>query len=99
MNHPQSFLIVKASVEKVLFDVSRLRRSLQRSKAEPKAVEQVVQAISANLFDGMNTKQIYRQAFTLLRKISGSSAARYKLKNAILELGSAGFGCCLFQRF
>lgn len=92
----QETLIIKASGEKVPFDVSRLRRSLQRAKAEPKAIEQVVSAISAQLYDGMSTKEIYRKAFSLLRKTPGPSAARYKLKNAIMELGPAGFA---FEKF
>jgi len=89
-------LIIKASGEKVPFDVSRLRRSLEHSKAEPKAIESVIQAISAQLHENMSTKEIYRKAFSLLRKTSGSSAARYKLKAAILELGPAGFA---FEKF
>ncbi len=96
MDETESTLIVKASGEKVPFDVSRLRRSLVRSKAEPKAVEEVITAISALLHEGMTTKEIYRKAFSLLRKTSGSVAARYKLKSAIHELGPAGFA---FEKF
>jgi Holliday junction resolvase-like predicted endonuclease len=96
MEQKENTLIIKASGEKVPFDVSRLRRSLTRSKAEPKAVEEVINAISSQLHENMSTKEIYRKAFALLRKTSGSSAARYKLKNAILELGPAGFA---FEKF
>lgn len=96
MTDSERTLIIKASGEKVPFDVSRLRRSLERSKAEPKAVEEVINAISSQLHENMSTKDIYRKAFSLLRKTSSSSAARYKLKAAILELGPAGFA---FEKF
>lgn len=92
----ENTLITKASGERVPFDVARLRRSLERSKAERKAIDEVVDAISASLHEGMTTKEIYRKAFTLLRKGSSSTAARYKLKNAIMELGPAGFA---FEKF
>lgn len=39
----------------------------------------------------MPTKKIYREAYRLLRRFSRSSAARYKLKRAIMELGPSGF--------
>ena len=92
----RNVLITKASGEKVPFDVSRLRRSLERSKAEPKAVDEVIDTISALLYEGMATKEIYRKAFGLLKKQSRSAAARYKLKSAIMELGPAGFA---FEKF
>ena len=96
MSDSEKTLIIKASGEKVPFDVSRLRRSLERSKAEPKAIEEVIHAISSQLHENMSTKDIYRKAFSLLRKTGSSSAARYKLKAAILELGPAGFA---FEKF
>lgn len=64
---------------------------MERSRAEPKAVDEVVNSILSLLHEGMTTKEIYRNAFALLRKGSSSTAARYKLKNAIMELGPAGF--------
>lgn len=96
MKKKQVILITKASGDKIPFDVSRLRRSLERSKAEPAAVDAVVETISAMLYEGISTKEIYRKAFELLKKQSRSTAARYKLKNAIMELGPAGFA---FEKF
>lgn len=96
MDQTENTLIVTASGKRVHFDAARLRRSLQRSKAEPKAVERVVNTISAQVYEGMSTKEIYKKAFSLLRKTSSSTAGRYKLKNAIMELGPAGFA---FEKF
>jgi len=36
-------------------------------------------------------KKIYKKAFTLLRKKSRATAARYKLRNGIMELGPTGY--------
>ena len=96
MKKKQPLLITKASGDKVPFDASQLRKSLQRSKAESASIDSVVESISAMLYDGISTKEIYRKAFGLLRKHSRSTAARYKLKNAIMELGPAGFA---FEKF
>lgn len=78
------------------FSVEKLRRSLERSKATDAAVDHVIKEIMALLHEGMTTKEIYKKAFALLRKTPGSSAARYKLKSAIMELGPAGFA---FEKF
>ena len=96
MKHKQSIAITKASGNKVPFDESQLRKSLQRSKADSAVIESVIGDISAILYDGISTREIYRKAFGLLKKQSRSTAARYKLKNAIMELGPAGFA---FEKF
>lgn len=91
MNSPQNTYITKMSGEKVLFDENRLRNSLKRSNADPDTIEEVVEKIKTELYDLIPTREIYRMAFSMLRKKAGSSASRYKLKRAILELGPSGF--------
>jgi len=44
----------------------------------------------------MTTTEIYSRAFKMLSDFSRASAARYKLKKAIMELGPAGYP---FERF
>ena len=96
MKKKEFVLITKASGEMVPFNPSQLRSSLERSKAETSAIDFVVDSISAMLYEGISTREIYRKAFGMLRKQSRSTAARYKLKNAIMELGPAGFA---FEKF
>jgi Holliday junction resolvase len=91
MNKPQEIYVTKMSGEKVLFDEKRLKNSLKRSNADPDTIEEVVEKIKTELYDLIPTREIYRIAFSMLRKKSGSSASRYKLKRAILELGPSGF--------
>lgn len=88
--------VVKASGEGEPFDPSRLRNSLQRSGASDDLIAEVIQEVERHLHDGITTKEIYRIAFDLLRERAGHKAARYKLKEAIYELGPSGFP---FERF
>jgi ATP cone domain len=83
--------VKKASGMLVPFSASKLRQSLQRSGASPEITENVISEIQSQLYEGMSTKQIYQHAFKLLKKFSKPQAAKYKLKNAIMELGPTGF--------
>lgn len=88
--------IIKMTGEKVAFDPSKLQRSLERSGASDLVIKRIITKVTKSLYDGITTKEIYRTAFSLLRKSSRPTAARYKLKEAILELGPTGFP---FEKF
>lgn len=90
------FYIIKATGESVPFDERKLRHSLMKSGASELDIQNVVDQIREALFNGMTTRQIYTKAFRLLKKKSHSKAARYKLKNALMELGPSGFQ---FEKF
>lgn len=90
MNTKQIY-ITKMSGERALFDEEKLRNSLKRSKAEDDIIDQVIEKVKIELKDSITTKEIYRMAFAHLRKNSSHSAAGYKLKQSILELGPTGF--------
>lgn len=83
--------ITKMSGERAIFDEEKLRNSLKRSRAEVEIIDKVIEKVKSELRDSMSTKEIYRMAFAQLRKNSFHSAARYKLKQSILELGPTGF--------
>jgi hypothetical protein len=83
--------IKKASGKLVPFSASKLRQSLQRSGASPENINRVINEIEMKIYEGISSGQIYRQAYRLLKKYSKSQAAKYKLKNAIMELGPSGF--------
>ncbi|MEX2482955.1 MAG: restriction endonuclease [Brumimicrobium sp.] len=88
--------IVKMSGDLVPFDVSKLTNSLKRTGADDVILKQVIHDVEDILYEGITTTEIYKKAFTLLRKSSRSNAARYKLKKAILELGPTGYP---FEKF
>jgi len=83
--------VTKMSGDQVLFDEEKLKRSLRRSRADEDVIAEVITKVKTELYDSMPTKDIYKLAFSYLKKHSTFSASRYKLKSAILELGPSGF--------
>ncbi len=88
---PTPVIIEKHSGEKEHFDPQKLHDSLQRAGASKAIIKKVEQAIAPHLEDGITTREIYRRAFQQLRKLQRSTAARYSLKKAIMELGPSGY--------
>ncbi|REL39028.1 ATPase [Rhodohalobacter sp. SW132] len=83
--------VTKASGEQELFDESKLRKSLKGAGASDDLIDMITKSVSNHLFEGISTRKIYREAFRQLRAESQRVAGRYKLKEAILELGPTGF--------
>jgi Holliday junction resolvase len=91
MKNLESFIIKKASGEAVHFSTDKLKRSLTRAGAPEHIIREILEELSARLFHGISTKRIYQIAFSLLKKGKKPVAARYKLKQGIMELGPSGF--------
>ncbi len=85
-----SFYITKASGEKELFDIRKFRRSLKRAGADSHIISKIARKIQ-KMPALRSTKEIYNYALQYLKKESPSLAARYNIKQALLELGPAGF--------
>ena len=88
--------VKKYSGELVDFDQDKLINSLKNAHADHQLALKIVDEVSNSLYHGIPTKKIYQQAFKLLKRKKSSSAARYKLKRAIMELGPSGYP---FERF
>ncbi|WP_308992877.1 ATP cone domain-containing protein [Mariniflexile litorale] len=88
--------IIKSSGEKVKFSLDKLRLSLKRTGADNTIVNQILDKVRDELYQGISTKEIYNRAFSLLKKNKSHLASKYKLKKAIYELGPTGFP---FERF
>lgn len=88
--------IIKSSGEKVKFSLEKLRTSLTRSGADEHVVNQILDKVRDELYQGISTNEIYNRAFALLKKNKSHFASKYKLKKAIYELGPTGFP---FERF
>lgn len=88
--------VVKHSGSIVDFNRDKLKASLLKSGASIQVVEDVLAAIDKEIYEGISTKKIYKLAFGLLKKSSGSHAARYNLKSAMQMLGPTGF---FFEKF
>jgi hypothetical protein len=83
--------VIKGNGDKAVFDPEKLKKALQSSGAGKSEQERIVNLVTQKLFDGISTNEIYRIAFDLLKVQSHKLAGRYKLKNAIMELGPTGF--------
>jgi Holliday junction resolvase-like predicted endonuclease len=92
----EQLLVTKASGEKVRFSVGQLMSSLRKSGADEALTEEVLRQLEPMLHAGISTKKIYRHAFTILKKLSRATAARYSLKRGIMQLGPSGFP---FEKF
>lgn len=88
--------IIKSDGVRELFDREKLLRSLRKIGTEKSLADLIVAKVEADLTDGHTTKEIYRQAFSLLKKHQRPVALRYSLKRAIAELGPSGFP---FEKF
>ncbi|WP_026452420.1 restriction endonuclease [Aequorivita capsosiphonis] len=87
----KSITIEKFNGDMEEFDVEKLKTSLRRSKASESEVDKVVENIIPILYDGISSKKIYKKAFSMLKKQNRTSASKYSLKRAILDLGPTGF--------
>lgn len=83
--------VIKGNGEKVLFDKEKLKQALASSGAGTEEQEQIAKQVEARIYDGIHTKKIYQMAFDLLKRQSHKTAGRYRLKNAIMEMGPTGF--------
>ena len=92
----QNFELIKTSGKRVQFSIDKLKGSLRRSGANEGLIQQIVDVVRDELYQGISTKEIYNRAFTLLKKKKSVYASKYKLKRAIYELGPTGFP---FERF
>jgi hypothetical protein len=88
--------IIKHSGESARFAPEKLRKSLRHSGAPRGIVDAIAEKVSAEVYEGMSTREIYNRAFALLKEYRESCASRYKLKKAIYELGPTGFP---FEKF
>lgn len=89
--------ITKASGQKAPFNKGKLKQSLLRAGASDAKADEVVAEVMDMLVEGMSTKKIYKVAFRMLRSHSRPAASRYKIKQALIELGPTGFPFELFM--
>lgn len=88
--------ITKQNGSREPWDPKKVERSLRAAKADEQVIAEVMHRLDTEVREGMTTREIYRLAFTMLRKIHRPTAAQYSLKTAIMDLGPSGFP---FERF
>ncbi len=90
MKH-KNLVVTKMSGLQDVYAPEKLHQSLAKSGASEKDIDAILQAIETKLYNGISTREIYRTAFRLLKKVGNSHASRYNLKRAIMQLGPSGF--------
>ena len=88
--------ITKASGEREEFSAEKLRTSLKSVGASSALIDEIIAHVESELGDDVKTSDIYHHAFTLLRRHRSPAAARYSLRQAIMQFGPSGFP---FERF
>lgn len=89
MNH--LITIKKADGSRELFEESKLIESLKNAGGQDQIIEEIVDHVEKEMYDGMTTGEIYKHAFELLRGHSMPIAVKYSLRRALSELGPDGF--------
>ncbi len=83
--------IKKNNGEMELFSFEKLKRSLQSTGASKEVIDTIILGIYPIIHDGMSSNEIYKKAFTLLKKQNKVCASRYSLKRALFDLGPTGY--------
>jgi Holliday junction resolvase-like predicted endonuclease len=83
--------VVKANGEIELYSREKFRASLSRSGADIALIDKVQKKVESELKEGITTGQLYDLAKKFLAEESVSSATKYSLKKAIMDLGPAGY--------
>lgn len=92
----EEIYITNSEGQSIKFSEDRLRSSLMKAGASLFFANEITEEIKRELKNGLPKYQVFQHAFKLLKKKEKLSAARYKLKQGILELGPAGFA---FEQF
>jgi hypothetical protein len=82
--------IVKADGSVEVFDPEKLIASLRRAGAGSHTAERITRTITAPLRAEVQSAEVYRKAFAMLRREARPAAARYALRRALLEFGPSG---------
>ena len=89
-------MVKKASGELEPFVPAKLAASLRSAGADEELVESILADIRGTLVEGMTTRKIYARALSLLGRRRRAARSRYRVKDALMELGKSGYP---FERY
>lgn len=92
--NPSILYITKASGEREAFSLDKFKRSLRKAGAPHTIIQQIIDEVIQ--LRPSSTAQLHEYAFSRLKELNPPLAARYNIKQAIGELGPAGFP---FEKF
>ena len=91
MGKNDKLLVRKSTGEMEPFSEEKVMNSLKRAGATEELISEITGELDTVLHDGISTSKLYKQVYTLLRKKQAATAARYRLKKAIMDLGPTGY--------
>lgn len=83
--------VLKASGEREPFNSQKVFKACLRVGASPALAKSIIDQIEGVLYDGISTREIYHEVRRLLEASGVEVAARYRLREALMRLGPAGF--------
>lgn len=84
--------IIKANGSQEPFNPEKIRRSIERSGIPPEMQDKIVSHVTARVHDNMDTAQISYDVTKFLEESDYPFArSRYKLKQALMQLGPTGY--------
>lgn len=83
--------IIKSNGERVPFDAERVRQSILRAGGAQVDVDAVVAAVQRSIHASSTTNDVYKAVRHELALRTPGVACRYTLRDALLQLGPAGF--------
>lgn len=89
--HSREIFVIKANGEQEPFHLSKLESSLHNAGTDEAAIREIITDITEWIYPGVSTRKIYSRAFHLLKRIKGVAAIRYRLKQAMYDLGPTGY--------
>ncbi len=90
-NTESEIILTKQNGEKALYNPEKLRKALSLSGASAQQTEKVLVEMEKRLYQGISTRELYQKAYSILKKMSKRAAGRYKLKQAVMEMGPSGY--------
>lgn len=87
----KQIIVTKNSEERELYSEEKLKASLHSCGATHRQIDIIINQINTNIYNGITTNDIYKKAFSILKKFDRSFASRYSLKRALFELGPTGY--------
>ncbi len=94
MNH--LIHITKSDGTTQLYEEEKLVNSLKRVGAASDVIDDVVDEVEKEMWEGIPTADIYHRAFELLKEHSAPAALKYSIRRAMFDLGPDGFP---FEKF
>ncbi|MBL7053877.1 hypothetical protein ISS06_01590 [Patescibacteria group bacterium] len=88
--------VIKSSGEREKFSDVKIFQACLNSGTDENLCKQVTELVKKQCYNGIRTTKIFNLILKSLNTSNPTSAIRYNLKNAILNLGPAGF---VFEKF